>query len=47
MMRTTKAQQARTLIKADYDKVFEDFDVIIDQQLQHQHSRLVKMLMIQ
>ncbi len=24
-----KAQQARTLIKADYDKVFEDFDVII------------------
>ena len=24
-----KAQQARTLIKADYDKVFEDYDVII------------------
>ena len=24
-----KAQQARTLIKADYDKVFENYDVIV------------------
>ena len=41
-----KAQKVRTLIKQDFENVLQNMMLLLDQQHQHQHLKLVKKSMI-